>query len=194
ASKLAEEGIFRPNPPKWIIGKHVYPALPAGHLGCRSGQYIASADEFYITIHGKCGHASTPRTCIDPFVMAARVVTALQEVISRSIDPVSAGVLTIGKIWSDGGATNVIPDAVHMEGTLRAMDESWRSRAHLMIRGLVDQICLASGATAETQIAVGYPNLKNDPATTDYARQAAIAYLGADKVHDLPLRMTSEDF
>jgi amidohydrolase len=155
---------------------------------------MASADEVYITIKGKGGHAATPHLCIDPIVMAARVITGLQELISRKIDPISPGVFTIGKIYSDGGATNVIPDQVFLEGTLRAMDEDWRKEAHQMIRVMVDQICSATGGAAETRIDIGYPFLNNDDGVTEMCRSAAIAFLGEDKVHELPQRMSSEDF
>jgi amidohydrolase len=155
---------------------------------------MASADEMFISIKGKGGHAATPHLCIDPVLIAARVITALQEVVSRRIDPISPGVLTIGRIYSDGGATNIIPDTVFLEGTLRSMNEDWRFSMHQMIRNLVEQTCLASGATADIKLVVGYPSLKNDEKVTAMCRDAAVEYLGADKVHELPLRMSSEDF
>ena len=194
ASMMIDEGLFNVGKPDWIIAQHVHPPLQAGHVGFRSGLYMASADEIYITIKGKGGHAATPHLCIDPIVIAARVVTALQEMISRTKDPMSPGVLTIGRIWSDGGATNVIPDSVHMEGTLRAMDERWRSDTHQRIKTLIEHLCIASGATNETKIVIGYPSLINDDKVTSMCREAAVQYLGEDKVHELPLRMTSEDF
>lgn len=194
ASIMIDEGLFTVGKPDRIIAQHVHPPLKAGHVGFRSGLYMASADEIYITIKGKGGHAATPHLCIDPIVIAARVVTALQEMISRTKDPMSPGVLTVGRIFSDGGATNVIPDTVHMEGTLRAMDEHWRSDTHQRIKTLVDHICIASGATNETKIVTGYPSLVNDDKVTSMCREAAVQYLGEDKVHELPLRMTSEDF
>lgn len=194
ASLMIDEGLFSVGSPDWIIAQHVHPPLQAGHVGFRSGLYMASADEIYITIKGKGGHAATPHMCIDPIVIAARVVTALQEIVSRSIDPLSPGVLTIGKIYSDGGATNVIPDTVHLEGTLRAMDEKWRMDTQARIQNLVENICAASGATAVVQMVTGYPSLINHAGVTDMCREAAIAYLGAEKVHELPQRMTSEDF
>ena len=126
--------------------------------------------------------------------LSARIITALQEIVSRSIDPLSPGVLTIGKIYSDGGATNVIPDTVRLEGTLRAMDEKWRMETHHRIQKLVEKICESSGATAEVNVVTGYPSLINNDAVTSMCRKAAIAYLGEDKVHELPQRMTSEDF
>jgi len=194
ASLMMDEGLFSVGSPDWIIAQHVHPPLQAGHVGFRNGLYMASSDEIYISITGKGGHAATPHLCVDPIVISARVVTALQEIVSRTIDPLSPGVLTIGKIYSEGGATNVIPDIVRLEGTLRAMDEKWRAATHQRIQHLVENICQASGATADVKIVTGYPTLINNEAVTSLCRNAAIAYLGEDKVHELPQRMTSEDF
>src|SRR5687768_14730094 len=129
ASIMIKEGLLDQHHPNCIIAQHVYPNLPAGHVGFKEGLYMASADEIYITIKGKGGHAATPHLAIDPILVASRVVVGLQEIVSRRIDPMSSAVLTIGKIYSDGGATNVIPDSVFLEGTLRAMDEQWRYKA-----------------------------------------------------------------
>lgn len=194
ASIMLQEGLFHPHPPDRILALHVFPSLPAGHAGFRGGNYMASSDELYITVHGRGGHAATPHTCADPVPIAARIVTALQELISRTKDPIVPGVLTIGKLNTDGGATNVIPDRVFMEGTFRAMDETWRAATHDRIRDLVQGICHAAGATAEVRIERGYPALHNDEAVTQFCRDYAIDYLGSDRVHELPLRMTSEDF
>jgi len=194
ASLMIKEGLFNPVKPEWILGQHVFPSLQAGHVGFRSGVYMASSDEVYITIKGKGGHAATPHLSIDPIVISARVITALQEVISRNIDPLSPGVFTIGRIYSDGGATNVIPDTVFMEGTLRSMNEEWRYKAHDLIRNSVDHISAAAGATGDARIMIGYPSLENNEQVTSMCRNAAIEFLGEDKVHELPQRMTSEDF
>ncbi|HZV71902.1 MAG TPA: M20 family metallopeptidase [Saprospiraceae bacterium] len=194
ASIMLREGLMKPIPPEWIIGQHVYPALPAGHVGFKNGLYMASADEIYLTVKGKGGHAATPHLCIDPILIASRLVVGLQEVISRNIDPLSPAVLTIGRFYSNGGATNIIPDTVQLEGTLRAMDETWRFRAHQLIRDFVEHTCKASGATAEINIVTGYPSLKNNDKITTMCQQAAVQYLGDDKVHELPRRMSSEDF
>ena len=194
ASIMIKEGLFKPEKPDWMLGQHVFPQLEAGHVGFRSGAYMASADEVYITIKGKGGHAATPHLCIDPIVISARLITALQEIISRNLDPISPGVFTIGKIYSDGGATNVIPDTVYLEGTLRSMDETWRYKAHELIQNMVEHITEASGAKGETRILVGYPCLENNAEVTSMCRQSAIAFLGEERVHELPLRMASEDF
>ncbi len=194
ASMMISEGLFKNQTPAWIVGQHVYPSLPAGQVGFREGLYMASSDELYITIKGKGGHGATPHLCIDPILVSSKVITALQEIISRRVNPMSSAVLSIGRIYSDGGATNVIPEKVFMEGTLRAMDETWRLTAHEMIRELIESTCKASGATAEINIVKGYPSLTNDPKVTEFCRNAAIEYLGEENVHELPQRMTSEDF
>ena len=126
--------------------------------------------------------------------MSARLITAIQAIISRNIEPLSPGVFTIGRIYSDGGATNVIPNTVFLEGTLRSMNEAWRYKAHELIRQMVEHISEASGAKSETRILVGYPCLDNNAEVTSMCQKAAIAFLGEEKVHELPQRMTSEDF
>jgi len=194
ASIMIKEGLFEKNKTEWIAAQHVFPPLSAGHVGFRKGLYMASADEIYITIIGKGGHAATPHLCIDPIPIAARIISALQELISRTLDPTLPGVLTIGKISTEGGATNVIPDKVYLEGTLRAMSEEWRMQTHRRLKQLVDEICSASGAKADVRIEIGYPCLRNDDVVTDMFKKKAIEFLGSDKVHDLPIRLTSEDF
>lgn len=194
ASIILKEGLFKKYKPSWIAAQHVFPPLPAGHVGFRSGLYMASADEIYITITGKGGHAATPHLCIDPIPIAARIVSALQEMISRTLDPIIPAVLTIGKIYSHGGTTNVIPEKVSLEGTLRALDESWRVKTHERIHQLVKSICEGSGAQSDIRIEIGYPSLKNDDEVTSLFREKAKEYLGEDFVHELPLRLTSEDF
>lgn len=194
ASVMLKEGLLDNNQPKWILAQHVFPSLPAGHVGFRQGLYMASADEIYITIIGKGGHAGMPHQSIDPVVISSRVILALQEITSRQSNPLSPNVLTIGKINSEGGATNVIPGKVFLEGTLRAMDETWRQQAHDHIQRIVEHTCFASGATCEVKIEKGYPCLINDELITEMCKRSAIEFLGNDNVHLLPQRMTSEDF
>ncbi len=193
ASIMIHEGLFH-HEPACIIAQHVHPPLPAGHVGFKEGLFMASSDELYITLHGKGGHAATPHLCVDPILMASRVVVALQEIVSRHLDPMMPAVLSIGRIYSDGGATNVIPDSVILEGTFRAMDETSRYKAHDLIRQIVTNTAESAGGNADIRIEIGYPSLVNHPEVTSMCRTAAIQYLGADKVHELPARMSSEDF
>ncbi len=176
-----------------ILALHVYPNLPSGHVGFRGGQYMASTDEIHLTIRGKGGHAALPHLTIDPIAIAAQIVVGLQQVVARRANPVSPCVLSFGKI-SGGTVGNVIPDEVHLSGTLRTMNEAWRAEAHRLIRDYIEQTCAAWGATADLDIPLGYPSLSNDPALTEKARARAAKLLGEDHVHTLDLRMTADDF
>jgi hippurate hydrolase len=193
ASIMIEQGALKEPIPQAIFGLHVFPNLPAGTVGFRPGRYMASADEIYITIHGKGGHAAQPHQTVDPIAIAALVITGLQQVIARKCDPMSPSVLTFGKI-AGGFATNVIPEKVELLGTFRAMDEKWRYEAHKWIRDFTEQTCAAYGATASVEIPVGYPVLFNDPALTEKATNWATQYAGDNNVHPLEMRMGAEDF
>ena len=193
ASIMVAEGALENPKPSAIFGLHVFPDLPAGTTGFRAGQYMASADEIYITITGKGGHAAQPQRTVDPIAIAALVITGLQQVISRKCDPLSPSVLTFGKI-AGGSAVNVIPDKVEILGTFRAMDEKWRYEAHKWIKNFTEQTCAAYGAHAEVEIPVGYPVLFNDPALTANAINWANDYIGAENVKRLDMRMGAEDF
>ena len=193
AKLMIEKGALTNPKPKAIIGQHVYPLLPAGHVGFRSGMYMASSDEIYITVIGKGGHAAVPQDTIDPVVIASHLVIALQQIVSRRSDPTIPSVLSFGQI-SGAGATNVIPDRVSLAGTFRTFDERWRKRAHKEIRQLATQLCNSMGAKCQIEIRVGYPSLKNNENLTEQLRLHAQEYLGGDHVHDLPMRLTSEDF
>src|SRR5262249_27388776 len=161
--------------------------------GFRGGQYMASADEIYITIKGKGGHAALPHQTIDPIAIAAQVITGLQQVVARKSNPLLPCVLTFGKI-SGGFATNVIPDTVEILGTLRTMDETWRYEAHKWIKDITIQTCTAYGAEVDIEIPKGYPSLFNDPALTAKAEAWAKEYMGEEYVKTLTPRMAGEDF
>lgn len=193
ASMMIAEGVLTNPAPEAIFGLHVYPQLPAGTVGFKPGQYMASADELYITIKGQGGHAALPQQTIDPIAITAVIITALQQVVSRKSNPLLPTVLTFGKI-SGGHTTNVIPETVTLEGTLRTLDETWRAEAIAHIKQITTHIAEAYGARADIHIPAGYPCLNNHPQLTENARQWASEFLGADLVHDLDLRMGAEDF
>ena len=115
ASIMIKEGVLENPTPLSIIGQHVHPPLEAGKVGLKGGIYMASSDEIYMTIRGKGGHGAMPQECVDTILIAAHVITALQQIVSRNADPSVPTVLTLGKINSTGGATNVIPDEVLMQ-------------------------------------------------------------------------------
>lgn len=193
ASLMIAEGALENPKPQEIFALHVYPHLPCGTVGFRAGQYMASADEIYITIEGKGGHAALPHQTIDPIAVTAQVITALQQVISRKGNPLIPSVLTFGKI-SGGFATNVIPDKVELLGTFRTMDEKWRYEAHQWIENITYEICHSYGAKATVEIPKGYPSLFNEPVLTAKAENWAKEYMGTENVRTLDMRMAAEDF
>ena len=194
ASLMIQDGVLDGPKVDLIYGQHVHPTLPAGQVGIRGGSFMASCDELYITIIGSGGHGAMPQDTIDPILISAEVIQSLQSIISRSANPNIPSVLTIGKINSVGGATNVIPDKVMMEGTFRTFDETWRSRAHQLIAQRIEHIVSAHGAQVEVEIMRGYPFLYNSPTLTEISKNLMIDYLGANNVIELPPRMTAEDF
>ncbi len=193
ASLMIKAGVLENPKPEAIMALHVYPHLPSGQTGFRAGQYMASADEVYITIEGKGGHAALPHQTIDPIAISALVITGLQQVISRKGNPLIPSVLTFGSIQA-GFATNVIPDKVEILGTFRTMNEKWRYEAHQWIKDFTEQTCAAYGAKATVEIPVGYPSLFNDPALTAKAENWAREFVGGENVHLLDMRMAGEDF
>lgn len=193
ASLMIAAGALEHPKPEAIIGLHVFPELPAGQLGFRAGQYMASADEIHITIKGKGGHAALPQNTIDPIVIAANIIVQLQQIVSRKSHPLTPTVLTFGHI-SGGHVTNVIPDEVILKGTLRTFDETWRHQAIQQIKDVVQHNVAAWGATAVVDIPPGYPSLYNDENLTQKVETMAIDYLGTTSINPLAMRMTAEDF
>jgi len=193
ASVMIADGALENPKVDAIFGQHVAPMVPAGAVGFYPGAMMASADEIYITIRGRSGHAAMPQLAVDPIVAACELVVSLQKIISRTIDPFKPGVLTIGKIQG-GSATNIIPDEVKLEATLRAMDEEWRRATHRRIEDIIKGVCLGSGCEYDLEIRLGYPALNNDPWATHFAQQAAREMLGAHAVFDAPPMMGAEDF
>ncbi len=193
ARLMLEENCFAEEEPELMIAQHVYPDMITGRVGFREGQYMASADEVFITVKGKGGHAALPEKLTDPVLITAHIITALQQVVSRNAPAGIPTVLSFGKITGNG-AVNVIPDKVYLEGTFRTLDETWRKKAHQIIGKIAKGTAEAMGGTLDLEIRHGYPSLYNDPAVTRLVRKAAEEWLGADKVESLDVRMTAEDF
>ena len=197
ASVMIEAGVLGAmgghGPVERIFGQHVFPELPAGVIGVRGGTFMASADELYLTVRGRGGHAATPEALVDPVLVQAHVLTALQAVIARNRPPGVPSILSFGRVQADG-ATNVVPDEVTLEGTFRSMDEDWRERAHDLVRRTCEHTARAFGATCEVDVVRGYPVLRNDAEVAALVRETAVAYAGEDRVVDLPMWYASEDF
>ena len=193
ATLMIRDGVLHNPEVKEMYALHVFPDMITGNVGFREGLYMASCDEIYVTIHGKGGHGATPHVTIDPILIGASIITTIQQIISRNCDPTIPSVLTFGH-FEGLGATNIIPDKVHLKGTFRTMNEIWREKAWELIKTHVKNVTEAYGGTAEIEISKGYPYLENNPKITGILREKAIDYLGASKVEALPIRMTSEDF
>ena len=176
-----------------ILGQHVMPMIPAGKVGFRSGLYMASADELYLTIKGKGGHGAMPETFIDPVLISAHLLVALQQIVSRVANPKIPSVLSFGRVEALG-ATNIIPNEVKIQGTFRTLDEAWRAKAHEKMRQIAEGIVEGMGGQLDFEIRKGYPFLKNNPELTARSVAAAQTYLGSENVLDLDIWMAAEDF
>ncbi len=192
ASLLINEGLLDPKPSK-MFALHVNPFKESGSFSFRGGMVMASADEIYITIKGKGGHAAAPQWTADTLLIASHVVIALQQLVSRNNDPFNPSVLSITSIQG-GTTTNVIPSEVKMMGTFRAMNETWRIQAHEIIKKQVTELVRSMGAEAEVLIDIGYPFLHNDVELTKAARKNAEIFAGNSLVTETELRMGAEDF
>ncbi|HSH53008.1 MAG TPA: M20 family metallopeptidase [Bacteroidales bacterium] len=193
AKLMIQKGVLKNPEPEIIIGQHVYPELPAGKIGIKSGAYMASSDEIYITVKGKGGHGAMPWRINDTVLITSHIIVALQQITSRLAPAGIPAILSFGRVIANG-ATNVIPDEVNIEGTFRTMDEKWRTKAHQKIKDIAAGIAKSMGAKAEINIKPGYPVLINDENVTFKAKKAAKQYLGAKNIVELDYRMTSEDF
>jgi hippurate hydrolase len=193
ASILIKEGVLTNPVPQRIYGQHVHPQLEVGRMNFASGKVMASADEIYITINGKGGHAAKPNLTADTILTASQIVNALQQLISRNNNPLSPSVLSICSIQG-GFTTNVIPSEVKMMGTFRAMDEKWRFEAHDRIRTIVESTSKANGAEVELEISIGYPSVINDEETTALGKSLAIDLIGAENVGVAEISLGAEDF
>lgn len=193
ASIMIKEGVLENPKPNAMVGQHVMPLIEAGKVGFRSGIYMASTDELYVTVRGKGGHGAQPHQNIDPVLITAHLIVALQQIVSRRADPRLPSVLSFGKVQANG-ATNIIPNEVKLEGTFRTLNEEWRKEAHQLMKKMAEGIAESMGGGCEFNIMHGYPFLINEEKLTANARAFAEDYLGADQVVDLDVWMAAEDF
>jgi len=193
ASILIKEGVLENPAPQSIFAMHVHTVLPTGKVSFRGGMVMASADEIYITIRAKGGHAAAPHLTADPILIASHLVIALQQVVSRNNNPFNPSVLSITS-FNGGSTTNVIPSEVQLMGTFRAMNEEWRFEAHRLITKIATEIVTGMGAEIDLKIDVGYPFVLNNEQLSTAARKKAEQFLGAENVEETELRMGAEDF
>jgi len=193
ASMILNEGLLEKHPVEHASALHVFPAMQVGHVGFRPGAYMASTDELYFTLRGKGGHGAMPELALNPINALARLVMHLEEIPIMGNQKGLATVLSIGKVEAKG-ATNVIPPEAFACGTLRTMDETWRTEVHTRIEEIAAHVSEQTRVNVEVEIRRGYPCLLNDEAYTQHCMHLAEELLGKENVHLLDLRMTAEDF
>ena len=192
---MLDEGLLERTPAvEAAFALHVTPLLPPGMVITRPGPLMASADVIGIDLVGRGGHASMPHDCVDPVPVACEIVQALQSFVTRRVPAFDPVVLTVTRIAA-GTTNNVIPETVHLEGTLRAVSDASRRRAHEGIRQVAEGVARAHGVEARVAIAEGYPVTVNDAAATAFAVDVARGLLGEGRVVELPSPiMGAEDF
>lgn len=194
AKAMIDDGLFERFPVDAVYGLHNWPGLPAGRFGFVDGPAMASVDWFGISIKGKGGHGAAPQETVDPVLVAAHLVTALQSIVARNVAPLDSAVVTVGSIHG-GDAANVIPDSVELKLTSRSFRPEVRERLQQRIQDLAHSIAESFGATAQVELRRGFPSVINHKAETDFAREVARDLLGEEGIiPDFVPRTASEDF
>jgi hippurate hydrolase len=194
AKRMIAEGLFDRFPCDAVFALHNWPEEPEGRFGFVEGPAMAAVDQALITIQGKGGHGAAPHQTVDPVVVAAHVITALQTVVSRNVDPLDMAVVTVGSIHG-GEASNVIPDSVALKLTARSYREEARSLLQRRIPAITRAQAESFGAVAEVEYRLGFPSVVNHAAETAFARHVARQALGdAAVLPDFRPRTASEDF
>ncbi len=191
AKQMIEEGVLENPKVNSMFGQHVLPDLEVGKVGFKTGIYMASTDELYITINGKGGHAALPEKNKNPIKVASKLISDLYDYFDN--EKQISSVFSIGFIEGNG-STNIVPDKVKITGTFRAMDEGWRKNAHQKMLEIIEAIEKRYVVEIDFEIRKGYPFLENDVLLTEKAIFLAREYLDDDNVNFLPIRMTAEDF
>lgn len=195
AYKMVEEGLFEKYPVDSVYAIHNWPYAPRGVVGIKGGPIMASSDEFHITITGKGGHAAMPNQCIDPLVIAAEAVLAIQTIITRHIDPLQPAVISVTNFQAGTGASNIIANDAKLIGTVRTFDNDVRARIEKRIDDILRGITTAHGATYTYSYERNYEPTINDPATAAACTKIAQTLFGADHVMtEFPASMGAEDF
>jgi amidohydrolase len=193
ASYMIRDGVLENPPPEKIFALHVHPGMEVGTFSFRGGMVMASADEIYISIKAKGGHAAAPQFTADTILIASHLIISLQQIVSRNNNPFNPSVLSITS-FQGGNTTNVIPSEVKLMGTFRAMDEEWRLKAHELIKKQTIELVAAMGAEATIHIDLGYPFVLNNEALCAAAHKNAALFAGDQQVSETELRMGAEDF
>lgn len=191
ARVMIEEGVLENPAVEGAFAQHVTPELATGKVGFHAGPFMASADEIYITVKGRGGHASKQSELVDPILIASHLIIELRSLL-KGQEPVPS-LLSFGDIRGLG-ATNIIPNEVKIQGTLRTFDEDWRAELLQEIQARAKRLCQELGGDCEVIIPEGIPFLKNDEHLTERAHELTVELLGANNVVEMPQRMGAEDF
>jgi hippurate hydrolase len=190
---MIKDGLFDKFPMEAIFGAHNWPGMKVGQFGVTAGPCFASSNEFRITVRGKGSHAALPHNGIDPVPVACQIVQAFQTIISRNKRPIDAGVISVTIIHA-GEATNVVPDACVLEGTVRTFTLEVLDMIERRMKEVAEHTCSAFGAQCMFEFHRNYPPTINHDAETAFFRRVAAEVAGVDNVIDFEPTMGSEDF
>jgi amidohydrolase len=193
AKVMIDEGVLSDPNVDAVFGMHMAQGNPVGTIAARPGPALAAADRFYVTIKGKGGHGAHPDLTFDPIAIGAHIVTALQTIVAREIDPVKPAVCTVGALIA-GEAANVIPDTATLRGTLRSFDPEVREHLAEAVERLCRGVATAMRADVDFEYAQGYPATVNEPGMTAMVMEVAAEVVGAENVIESPPIMGAEDF
>ncbi|OQY22513.1 MAG: peptidase M20 [Anaerolineaceae bacterium 4572_32.2] len=192
AEVMMREGVLEKPRPDVVLVTHVWNDAPVGTIDATPGAVMAAAERWHCAIRGKGGHGAQPQRTVDPIVVAAQVVVALQTIVSRNVGPLETAVVTVGQIRG-GDAFNVIPSQVQMEGTIRTYDPQVRETVLRRVREVIEGVAAACGAEAELKITPLTPAVVNDAEAVKVVRAAARAVVGPENVFSGKQTMGSED-
>jgi hippurate hydrolase len=193
AAAMIKDGLMDRFGIEQVYGMHNGPGIPVGAFAIRQGPVMAATDSIDIKIQGHGGHAARPHKCIDSVVVGSQLVTALQQIVSRSVDPLESAVISICEFHA-GNARNVIPDTAELRGTVRTLTQETRELVRKRVREVVDGIAQVTGAKIDLVLEPGYPVTVNHGAQTDFATRIAKEVAGDANVHEMPPMMGAEDF
>ncbi|WP_316160017.1 M20 aminoacylase family protein [Bradyrhizobium sp. SZCCHNRI20481] len=192
---MVEDGLMERFGIEEVYGLHNAPGLPLGTVATRTGAVMAAADTFEVRLKGLGGHAARPNKCVDPIIAGAQIVTALQTIVARNVDPVESAVLSITRFHAGTTADNIIPQTAIIGGTVRTLDEDIRRLMDERFKGLVTALASGMGVEAEIDYEWGYPVVINHAEQTAFAADVARSVVGPEKViTDMPPRLGGEDF
>ncbi len=196
AKVMIEDGLFDRFPVSAVYAMHNWPSLPAGVVGINSGPMMAAADRIEITIHGKGGHGAHPYLAVDPVLVAGHVITAVQSLVARNVNPLDSAVVSLCSLQAgDPGAFSVIPREVRIVGTARSFKPEVQALIEERLARLVESVAIAFGATATVNYHRSYPATINSPAEAAFAGDVAASIVGEERVvRDLKPSMGAEDF